>query len=49
MKKARKCRYCAAGYVATADGEHWIVTSIIPARIDIRICTAAAAKSEAKG
>jgi|HubBroStandDraft_6_1064221.scaffolds.fasta_scaffold72453_2 hypothetical protein len=45
MKKARKCRYCAAGHVAT-DGEHWIVTSIIPARIDIRICTAV--KSEAK-
>jgi len=46
MKKARKCRYCAAGNVANSDGEHWIVKSIIPARIDIRICTAA--KSEAK-
>src|SRR6267142_3024905 len=46
MKKARKCRYCAAGKVANSDGEHWIVKSIIPARIDIRICTAA--KSEAK-
>lgn len=46
MKKVRTCRYCAAGNVANADGQHWIVKSIIPARIDIRRC--AAAKAEAK-
>jgi|HubBroStandDraft_6_1064221.scaffolds.fasta_scaffold16178_12 hypothetical protein len=48
VKKLRKCRYCAAGNVAKADGQHWIVKSIVPARIDIRMCTAAA-KAEAKG
>jgi hypothetical protein len=43
MKKARPCRYCASGHAPNASGEHWIVKSIVPARIDIRRCTAAAA------
>jgi hypothetical protein len=43
VRKARACRYCAAGNVANEKGEHWIVKSVIPARIDIRRCTAALA------
>ena len=35
-----KCRYCRDGHVPNEKGEHWIVKSIIPARIDIRKCAA---------
>ncbi len=38
QKKAKPCRYCAQGH-EPKNGEHWIVKSIIPARIDIRKCT----------
>jgi hypothetical protein len=38
--KRKTCRYCRAGYSVKENGEHWIVKSIIPARIDIRKCTA---------
>lgn len=40
-KPKARCRYCAQGLVANDKGEHWIVKSIIPARIDIRRCTEA--------
>lgn len=33
-----KCRYCRAGDTPNENGEHWIVKSILPARIDIRKC-----------
>jgi hypothetical protein len=39
-KKAKPCRYCALGTFPNAKGEHWMVKSIIPARINIRRCTA---------
>lgn len=39
-RKQKPCRYCLAGNVANENGEHWIVKSVIPARIDIRKCTA---------
>lgn len=35
-----KCRYCRTGDVPRDDGNHWIVKSIAPSRIDIRKCTA---------
>jgi hypothetical protein len=41
MSKPKKpCRYCRDGNVPNEKGEHWIVKSIIPAKIDIRKCTA---------
>jgi hypothetical protein len=43
VRKVRACRYCAAGNVPNGKGEHWIVKSVIPARLDIRRCTAAPA------
>jgi hypothetical protein len=38
--KAKQCKYCATGHRPNAQGEHWIVKSIIPARITIRKCQA---------
>lgn len=43
-----QCRYCDAGYTTINGGDHWIVRSIIPARIDIRPCLRAAI-AKAKG
>jgi len=42
QKLTKRCKYCAAGNVANERGEHWIVKSIFPAKIDIRKCTARA-------
>ena len=39
VKTTKKCKYCLTGNVANEDGEHWIVKSVIPAKIDIRKCT----------
>lgn len=40
MLKQKKinCKWCGMGHAPRADGNHWIVKSIIPARIDIREC-----------
>jgi hypothetical protein len=32
------CKYCGMGHSPRPDGNHWIVKSIFPARIDIREC-----------
>jgi hypothetical protein len=37
-RKTVNCKYCGMGHDPRADGNHWIVKSIIPARIDIREC-----------
>jgi hypothetical protein len=37
-RKTVNCKYCGMGHAPRADGDHWIVKSIIPARIDIREC-----------
>ena len=34
------CRWCRFGSIPNEKGEHWIVKSIMPAKIDIRKCTA---------
>ncbi len=39
MKKPKPCKYCFAGDIPRDDGNHWIVKSIIPARINIVKCT----------
>jgi len=39
MDRQAKCRYCKQGHKANDKGEHWIVKSVFPARIDIRKCT----------
>lgn len=33
-----KCSYCRSGNEPNEQGEHWIVKSIIPAKIDVRKC-----------
>jgi hypothetical protein len=38
MPKKINCKWCGMGNAPRADGDHWIVKSIIPARIDIREC-----------
>jgi hypothetical protein len=42
LRKRKLCRYCRDGNVPNEKGEHWIVKSIIPAKIDIRKCKAVA-------
>jgi hypothetical protein len=39
-EKAKKinCKYCGMGHAPRSDGNHWIVKSIIPARINIAEC-----------
>jgi len=37
------CKYCGMGHQPKADGMHWIVKSIIPARINIVECAYAKA------
>jgi len=34
----QKCRYCREGHAPKDDGNHWIVKSIIPAKINIVKC-----------
>jgi hypothetical protein len=38
MSKKINCKWCGMGHPPKADGNHWIVKSIIPARIDIKEC-----------
>jgi len=38
MAKKINCKWCGMGHAPRSDGNHWIVKSIIPARIDIREC-----------
>ena len=38
MAKMLNCKWCAEGREPNEMGEHWIVTSIIPARIKIVKC-----------
>lgn len=35
----KKCKWCEQG-VKLIDGEHWVVKSIVPAKINIVKCTA---------
>ena len=37
MKKIN-CKYCGMGHAPRSDGNHWIVKSIVPARINIVEC-----------
>ena len=36
--KVKRCRYCADGNVPNDKGDHWIVKSVVPSKIDIRRC-----------
>lgn len=38
MTKKINCKYCGMGHAPRDDGNHWIVKSIIPARINIVEC-----------
>lgn len=38
MKKKINCKWCGMGHAPRSDGEHWIVRSITPAKIDIKEC-----------
>jgi hypothetical protein len=40
MSKSKKinCKYCGMGHAPRSDGNHWIVKSIVPARINIVEC-----------
>lgn len=38
-KEPKPCKWCAQGIKLTGS-DHWIVKSIVPARIDIKPCTA---------
>lgn len=43
MSKKINCKYCGMGHAPKADGMHFIVTSVIPARITIVECAYAKA------
>ena len=45
-KKVPRCRYCDEGNTPR-NGEHWIVKSIIPARITVKPCKRAKATGAA--
>ena len=36
--KQINCKWCGMGDAPRADGNHWVVRSIIPAKIDIKEC-----------
>lgn len=38
MTKKINCKWCGMGHAPKADGNHWIVKSIIPAKITIAEC-----------
>ena len=38
MAKKINCKWCGMGDAPRADGNHWIVKSIIPAKLDIKEC-----------
>lgn len=38
MAKKINCKWCGMGHAPRSDGNHWIVKSLIPARIDIKEC-----------
>lgn len=42
-KKQPQCKWCDQGHGVKKDGSHWIVKSIIPARLTIVACKKAAA------
>jgi hypothetical protein len=37
-KKPLRCKWCELGNTPNERGEHWLVRSVFPARIDIREC-----------
>jgi hypothetical protein len=37
-RKKINCKWCGMGHAPRDDGNHWIVKSITPARIDIKEC-----------
>ncbi len=38
MAKTINCKWCGMGHRPEASGDHWVVKSIVPARIDIKEC-----------
>lgn len=36
--KKINCKWCGMGHAPRGDGNHWIVRSVVPAKIDIREC-----------
>jgi hypothetical protein len=38
MNATKRCRYCEDGNVPNEKGDHWIVKSIFPSKINIRRC-----------
>jgi hypothetical protein len=47
-KKIVRCALCESGHIPNERGEHWIVKSIIPARITIKECKRMTAEAIAK-
>lgn len=38
MADKKRCRWCLEGCPVTEKGDHWIVKSVIPAKITIKKC-----------
>ena len=38
MPKKISCKWCGMGHAPRSDGNHWIVKSILPAKIAIKEC-----------
>jgi len=38
MPKKKRCKWCDQGIAVDKQGEHWVVKSIVPARITIVRC-----------
>lgn len=38
MAKKINCKWCGMGHAPQADGDHWIIKSIRPARMKIEEC-----------
>lgn len=36
--KKINCKWCGMGHAPRSDGNHWVLKSISPARIDIKEC-----------
>lgn len=46
MPKKIRCKWCEEGREPNENGDHWIVASIIPAKIKIVKCKYETTKSE---
>lgn len=45
-KRYRPCKWCALGAERDKNGDHWIVRSVIPARMTIKKCSQPRAPEE---